>query len=298
LPANISQCNPDGRTITCAGPPTPGTTCTGNGYSAELPLAECNAWQVLFNETNGTQWEGMNCDSLDPCGCAYCEGGHITQLVFVEVNLEGSIPSEIKDFTELTYLDLSGNALTGSIPAELADLTKLRLLNLNSNKLTGLVPALPWEQYNHNSKTSTNSKPKLKSTTRSHEITHYTHKPLTQPSITGCWPLTTNTNNTKSYTTYLWPQALTTTTTSTSILVPSRSWLRAPRQQYNPVSPEHHKPLRLPPACEHRSVQARPGDVHEAAPDPASAHTHTCHVQLQHDNWPVHTGSAWLTVAG
>jgi hypothetical protein len=135
LPANSSQCGYGAPT--CPGPPTPGTTCTGGAYSAALPLAECSAWQELFDAWQGTQWNYCNASRLDPCTCQHsskydpggydygvaCYGGHVTALDLAMANLQGTIPAVIKRFTELTHLDLS------------------------SNKLTGLVPELLWSQY-------------------------------------------------------------------------------------------------------------------------------------------------------
>jgi hypothetical protein len=54
--------------------------------------------------------------------------------------LTGSIPPEIGNLTNLTWLDLRINQLTGSIPPEIGNLTNLTLLVLESNQLTGSIP--------------------------------------------------------------------------------------------------------------------------------------------------------------
>ena len=55
--------------------------------------------------------------------------------------LDGAIPSELGDLSNLDRLDLSGNQLTGSIPVALGNLSNLRFLNLGDNQLTGTIPS-------------------------------------------------------------------------------------------------------------------------------------------------------------
>ena len=56
-------------------------------------------------------------------------------------NLTGIIPSELCCLTELTYLNLNGNALSGDIPVEIGNLTQLTELYLEGNNLSGKIPA-------------------------------------------------------------------------------------------------------------------------------------------------------------
>ena len=65
----------------------------------------------------------------------------VTALRLSSRSLAGSIPTRLKDLTQLTVIELNGNRLTGSIPAELGELSSLTDLHLDNNMLTGSIPA-------------------------------------------------------------------------------------------------------------------------------------------------------------
>ena len=54
--------------------------------------------------------------------------------------LDGSIPRELGDLSNLTTLSLANNQLTGEIPPELGGLSNLTRLDLADNQLTGEIP--------------------------------------------------------------------------------------------------------------------------------------------------------------
>ena len=60
-------------------------------------------------------------------------------LELVNLGLD-TIPAEIGNLVNLTYLGLFNNDLTGSIPPEIGDLTNLLYLRLSNNSLTGSIP--------------------------------------------------------------------------------------------------------------------------------------------------------------
>jgi len=65
---------------------------------------------------------------------------YTTEIKLSNSGLTGSIPPEIGNLTNLTYLYLSNNQLTGSIPPEIGNLINLTRLYLDVNQLTGSIP--------------------------------------------------------------------------------------------------------------------------------------------------------------
>ena len=53
--------------------------------------------------------------------------------------MNGSIPPDIGNLTNLTYLNLNGNQLTGEIPPEIESLTSLTVLQLQNNQFSGEI---------------------------------------------------------------------------------------------------------------------------------------------------------------
>jgi len=70
-------------------------------------------------------------DGVDNC-ILTSEGGN---------NLEGNIPLELGNLSNLTFLNFSYNDLSGSIPWELGNLSNLTYLSLHDNQLNGNIPS-------------------------------------------------------------------------------------------------------------------------------------------------------------
>ena len=69
------------------------------------------------------------------------EGGRVTELVWGDKELTGTIPSEIGALSALRGLNFYGNELSVSIPPTIGALTSVEHLDLSSNPLSGVVPS-------------------------------------------------------------------------------------------------------------------------------------------------------------
>jgi len=121
---------------------------------AAIPAAERAALIALYNATNGDRWEnnsrwkGINieADGFSEIGSEGTWFGitvsddHVTNILLDDNDLNGSIPPELGNLTNLEYLILRINQLSGSIPPELGNLTNLYYLSLRSNQLSGSIP--------------------------------------------------------------------------------------------------------------------------------------------------------------
>jgi hypothetical protein len=121
-----------------------GNLFVGAGFS--ISSVERDALVALYNSTDGANWTD-NTGWLGEAGteCIWfgvtCSSGSVAQIVLNGNSLSGSIPSELGNLSNLTYLHLGSNSLTGTIPSELGNLTKLTYIFLFSNSLTDSIPS-------------------------------------------------------------------------------------------------------------------------------------------------------------
>ena len=124
--------------------------------NANISVTERAALIALYNSTNGNNWgnnSGWKTPPLDLDGFAMsgtennwygitCDGGNTTVIRIGLLNngLNGTIPTELGNLTNLTELWLAQNQLTGNIPTELGNLTNLTSLYLIINQLSGSIP--------------------------------------------------------------------------------------------------------------------------------------------------------------
>jgi len=117
----------------------------GVSYS-QIPQIERDALVALYNSTDGASWTtktgwlgavGTECNWYG----VTCSSGSVSRISLYNNSLGGSIPAELANLTNLTYLRLDYNSLSGSIPAELGNLTYLTQLGLHGNSLSGSIPA-------------------------------------------------------------------------------------------------------------------------------------------------------------
>ena len=115
----------------------------------EIPQVECEALIALYNSTNGSNWSDSSTNNWNvtntPCDwsgiiCAGSAPGNVTRINRAKNNLVGTMPTELGNMSNLTYLILNENQLTGPIPIELGNLSNLTGLFLYDNQLTGTIP--------------------------------------------------------------------------------------------------------------------------------------------------------------
>ena len=110
-----------------------------------VPLGERDVLKVLYEETDGANWNVSDNWLTDAPLAAWhgVETDASGRIVSLELNyngLAGSIPPELGGLTSLERLRLSGNSLFGPIPPKLGDLANLQLLDLSDSDLTGPIP--------------------------------------------------------------------------------------------------------------------------------------------------------------
>ncbi len=114
----------------------------GNGG---IPPIERNALEALYNSTNGENWwnnDGWMDPDISPCEWygITCSNDHVVKIQLRWNDLEGYIPLELSNLSNLEELSLGGNELAGSMPAELGNLSNLANLDLSYNQLSGSIP--------------------------------------------------------------------------------------------------------------------------------------------------------------
>ena len=122
---------------------------------AAIPQAERDVLMALYTGSNGSGWSNRtnwrnpaNTDfNSSGTECTWfgitCNGAgtQVTSIDLPNNGLNGVLPASLSAFNALTYLDLSGNALSGTISA-LSGLTSLQTVYFNGNQFTGAIPAL------------------------------------------------------------------------------------------------------------------------------------------------------------
>ena len=119
--------------------PTPAVghlPCTG--YSANLSVPQCHAYQDYFDSTGGPSWLACADSRTDPCNCysgyhdvwVWCNKNYTTilRINMAENHLVGFLPWSIVAWEDVSMLFLWGNRLWGRLP-------ELRLPSLRQCKL-------------------------------------------------------------------------------------------------------------------------------------------------------------------
>ena len=120
---------------------TEGPNWTNNtNWLSDEPLEE---WYGVSTNTSG-RVDSLELDSNSLSGSIPPELGNLTNLTWLVLasnDLSGRIPAQLSNLTNLTWAILANNDLTGPVPAQLSNLTNLRGLVLSYNELSGRVPS-------------------------------------------------------------------------------------------------------------------------------------------------------------
>ena len=125
--------------------PTPTLTPTPIPSANTTNTSDRAALVALYSATRGWAWtKHPNWLTDEPVenwkGVTTDSNGRVTELYLAGNNLEGRIPPELGNLSELTYLNLSDNSLWPPIPRELGSLPNLVYLNLSGNRLRAPIP--------------------------------------------------------------------------------------------------------------------------------------------------------------
>ena len=145
-----------------SGPPKPVTATTApceQGTAVSNPsgnpglVSDCEALLAARDTLRGTEtlnwssdtaiadWEGITVSGTPERVTELKIDGWTSQWrIGRSITLDGTVPAQLGELSELQRLQLSRNELTGTIPAELADLAALTSLQLYGNELSGGIP--------------------------------------------------------------------------------------------------------------------------------------------------------------
>lgn len=104
-----------------------------------------SALEALFNATNGPLWTTKTNWLVHPDECTWygvdCDSeGYVDNIYLMNINMDGTLPSEIGQLVYLDYLLLSYSSLSGTIPSEIGLLTSIGYLHLTSGNMVGSIP--------------------------------------------------------------------------------------------------------------------------------------------------------------
>ena len=99
-------------------------------YQSDLEILE-------YLKSLNIQWENLNILNF---GTQEWDNGRLTSLNLYTFGLEGELPQNIGNLTELEYLELGNNDFFGIIPESFCDLVNLGLFYIYNNHISGEIP--------------------------------------------------------------------------------------------------------------------------------------------------------------
>ncbi len=115
----------------------------------DMVKSDCEALVALYTATNGAKrtqsanWLNTN-KACSRFGVACNSNKRVVYLRLQSNNLNGPLPKELGNLTELIQLNMSNNSLRWTLPDTLWNLTKVQRFLLNDNSLSGKIPTTFW----------------------------------------------------------------------------------------------------------------------------------------------------------
>jgi len=134
------------------------TSSTSCSSTSTPPSPQCcwvkRSWQLMGKTTSVSSTSSTACcyylvsstgtittQASGIPGVTCTSSGTVTELKWNGQALRYSIPTELSNFKNLTYLGLYNNQLNGTIPSSLGNLVELQDLWLQKNQLNGTIPS-------------------------------------------------------------------------------------------------------------------------------------------------------------
>ena len=109
----------------------------------QISSEQCEALVAFYHSTNGPNWTNNQDWLVSTTPCSWhgvrCSVNQVTRLELIANRLDGDLPPEIENLTNLYWLQLSGNRLR-TIPPELGNLSDLTYMGLAHNQLQDDLP--------------------------------------------------------------------------------------------------------------------------------------------------------------
>ena len=115
-----------------------------NTVKAQVSMGEKQALIDFYNSASGDDWSNswnLNDEPKNWYGITLRDN-HVVAINLHKNNLQGVIPSTIKDLNHLEILNLAFNKITGELPYEITKLEQLRVLKLEMNRIKGSIPKM------------------------------------------------------------------------------------------------------------------------------------------------------------
>jgi hypothetical protein len=116
-------------------------------FKRRLSSTNFNALSAIYTTANGASWTA-NTNWLNGEPCPYnwdglvCSGSEVTEFVKSNMNMAGTLASQIGLLTSLVNIQLSSNDLSGSLPSQIGLLSKMTsTFELFSNRFIGSLPS-------------------------------------------------------------------------------------------------------------------------------------------------------------